>query len=91
MKDNETTLQVTMDADLKEQAEKLYQSLGTSLAEAVRMFARQSVEEGAMPFVLHVPARKRERRFDVARGKFTVPDDFDRQRGEIAAMFGMAP
>ena len=30
----EATLQVRMDADLKEEAEKLYRDMGTSLAEA---------------------------------------------------------
>ena len=45
----EATLQVRMDADLKEEAEKLYHDMGTSLAEAVRIFAKQSVLQG-MPF-----------------------------------------
>ena len=48
----EATLQVRMDADLKEQAEALYHNMGTSLAEAVRIFARQSVLENGMPFVV---------------------------------------
>ena len=33
----EATLQVRMDAELKEQAEALYREMGTSLAEAVRI------------------------------------------------------
>lgn len=53
----EATLQVRMDAELKEKAEELYRNLGTSLAEAVRIFAKQSVEENAMPFVIHVPKK----------------------------------
>ena len=48
----EATLQVRMDADLKEQAEALYREMGTSLAEAVRIFAKQSVQENGMPFVM---------------------------------------
>jgi addiction module RelB/DinJ family antitoxin len=48
----EATLQIRMDADLKDKAETLYRSLGTSLAEAVRIFARQSVQENGMPFVV---------------------------------------
>ena len=47
-------LQVRMDPELKEQAEALYRQLGTSLAEAVRIFARQSVEDKAMPFTMHL-------------------------------------
>jgi len=48
----EATLQVRMDADLKEKAEALYRELGTSFAEAVRIFAKQSVLENGMPFVV---------------------------------------
>lgn len=48
----EATLQVRMDADLKEKAENLYREMGTSLAEAVRIFAKQSVQENGMPFVM---------------------------------------
>lgn len=48
----EATLQVRMDADLKEQVEKLYKELGTTFAEAVRIFAKQSVREKGMPFVV---------------------------------------
>ena len=53
----EATLQVRMDADLKERVEKLYKDLGTSFAEAVRIFAKQSVAENAMPFIIHVPQK----------------------------------
>ena len=48
----EATVQVRMDADLKEQVEKLYKELGTSFAEAIRIFAKQSVREQGMPFVV---------------------------------------
>lgn len=48
----EATLQVRMDADLKESAEALYKGLGTSFAEAVRIFAKQSIIAQGMPFVI---------------------------------------
>ena len=47
----ESTLQVRMNSDLKANVEALYKSLGTSFAEAVRIFAQQSLREGGMPFV----------------------------------------
>ena len=46
----DATLQVRMDKELKAEAEELYRSLGTTFAEAVRIFAQQSVREGRMPF-----------------------------------------
>ena len=39
----DATLQVRMDSQLKEQVEALYRSMGTSFAEAVRIFAQQSL------------------------------------------------
>ena len=41
----ETTLKIMIDAELKAQAEALYSQLGTSFAEAIRIFAQQSVQE----------------------------------------------
>ena len=51
----DVTLQVRMDAQLKQEAEQLFRSIGTSFAEAVRMFARQSVLEQRIPFVVGEP------------------------------------
>ena len=48
----EATLQVRMDAELKDKVEALYRDMGTSFAEALRIFARQSVRENGMPFVV---------------------------------------
>ena len=85
----EAVLQVAMDAELMDRAERLYQRLGTSFAEAVRIFARRSVEEGAMPFDLPKPVQRGKRPLGLANGKFTIPDDLDEHNGEIAAMFGL--
>lgn len=46
----DATLQIRIDSAVKEQVEALYRNLGTSFAEAVRMFAQQSLQEGGMPF-----------------------------------------
>ncbi len=42
--------QVRMDEDVKARVEALYRSLGTTFAEAVRIFAVQSLREQGMPF-----------------------------------------
>ena len=42
--------QVRMDEDIKNQVEALYRGLGTTFAEAVRIFAVQSIREQGMPF-----------------------------------------
>ena len=83
----EATMQVRMDSDLKAQAEALYRSMGTSFAEAIRNFAKQSVEENAMPFTIRVP--KHNIILGVANGKYVIPDDIDKHNNEIASMFGV--
>ena len=83
----EATLQVRIDADLKEQVERLYRDMGTSFAEAVRIFARQSVQENGMPFTIHVPDHTPQQRIGIAKGIFTASDDIDKSNDEIAEMF----
>lgn len=46
----DATLQVRMDGQMKDNVEELYRNLGTSFAEAVRIFAQQSLLVGGMPF-----------------------------------------
>ena len=48
----ESTFQVRMDSEIKTRVEALYRDLGTSFAEAVRIFAQQSLRDGGMPFAL---------------------------------------
>ena len=84
----EATVQIRMDAELKEQVELLYKNLGTSFAEAVRIFAKQSVQENAMPFMICIPRERTAKRIGIAEGKFVVPDNIDLYNKEISAMFG---
>jgi DNA-damage-inducible protein J len=41
-----------MDDNLKEEADKLFKSLGMSLSAAVNIFISQAVREGGMPFAI---------------------------------------
>ena len=47
----EAIFQIRMDTDTKEEVENVYRKLGTSFAEAVRIFAAQSIKEHGFPFV----------------------------------------
>lgn len=51
-------LQVRMDEELKKEVEELYKNMGTSFAEAVRIFAKQSVKEQRMPFSVTADKKK---------------------------------
>lgn len=85
----EATLQIKMDSDLKEQVESLYEKMGTTFAEAVRIFAKQSVEEKAMPFTMHLTAHSGRRSLGLADGKYMIPDDIDACNNEILEIFGV--
>lgn len=85
----EAILQIKMDSDLKEQVELLYEKKGTSFAEAVRIFAKQSVEDKAMPFTMHLTTHERKRKLGLANGKYTIPDNIDESNDEILEMFGV--
>lgn len=84
----EVTLQIKIDSELKEQVELLYEQLGTSFAEAVRIFAKQSVADKAMPFTMHLSASSK-RTLGIANGKYKIPDDIDECNEEVAKMFGV--
>lgn len=59
-------VQVRIDSELKKQVEELYESLGTSFSEVIRMMAIQSLETNGIPFEVSKPVHK-ERKL-VARG-----------------------
>lgn len=48
------TMQVRIDDGLKQQAEELFEALGMSASEAVRLFVAQAVNERRLPFTPHL-------------------------------------
>ena len=86
----QATLQVRMDGELKAEVESLYKRLGTSFAEAVRIFARQSITEGALPFTVRT-RDSHKRPIGIADGKYNIPDNIDEDNDEILKMFGIEP
>ena len=50
-----TVMQFRMDTELKRDAESLFRELGTSFAEALRIFARQCVMTRSMPITIALP------------------------------------
>ena len=89
----ESTFQVRMDSDLKTQVEALYKSLGTSFAEAVRIFAQQSLREGGMPFrptlktwdemtAQEISAKLAKSEADILEGRVFSQEDVDARMKE---------
>lgn len=56
--EQEAILQVPMDAEVKKKVEALYAAMGTTFAEAVRMFAAQSLLIQGMPLSLRAYSRR---------------------------------
>lgn len=86
----DSTMQIRMNSDLKAQVEELYRNLGTSFAEAVRIFAQQSLREGGMPFrptmktweemtAEEIDTKLAKSESDIASGRVYSQEDLDTQ------------
>lgn len=82
----EAIMQVRMDITLKNDAEELFKRMGTSFSEAIRIFAKQSVEFGTFPFTIRTKTNN-NRGLGIAKGKLSLPDNFDDYDDEIEKMF----
>jgi len=49
-----STIQVRVDNEMKEQAEKVFDAMGLKTSEAVRIFLQQAINDQAFPFCPHV-------------------------------------
>ena len=55
-----TTLQVRIDADLKQEAETALKSMGLSMSTAIHLFCRQVVNHGRIPYDIIASPRPNE-------------------------------
>lgn len=55
-----TTLQVRIDADLKQEAETALKNMGLSMSTAIHLFCRQVVNHGRIPFDIIASPRLNE-------------------------------
>ena len=55
-----TNISIRMDADLKAQADELFNDLGMNLTTAFNIFVRQSLREGGIPFVIKTERPNKE-------------------------------
>ncbi len=61
-----TNINVRVDAELKSQAEKLFNEMGFNMSTAINMFLRQSIQYGGLPFELRLdkPNENMSKTFD---------------------------
>jgi DNA-damage-inducible protein J len=78
-------INVRTDADLKTQAQQIYESIGLDLSTAVNLFLKQTVRANNLPFVVGAVCTrstdsvtaKRISQCGVWKGKYSLPEDFD--------------
>ena len=76
-----TVMQFRMEAELKTEAEELFRNLGTSFAEALRIFTKQCVLTRSMPIALAMP---RQETASGAFAKFADPAKRKLESGAFA-------
>ncbi len=52
---SDTVIRTRIDIHVKEKANKLFEKMGLSMSEALRLFIYQSVAENALPFRINIP------------------------------------
>jgi len=78
-------INVRTDAEVKAQAQKIFESIGLDLSTAVNLFLKQTVKANNLPFMVGAPyvhqendvTKKRTSRYGVWRGKYSLPEGFD--------------
>ena len=82
-------INVRTDAELKAQAQRIFESIGLDLSTAVNLFLRQTVRANNLPFVVGamyvcpdepqavLPQIRRKPMYGCAKDKIWIADDFD--------------
>lgn len=60
MASNTTNISIRMDADLKAQADALFEELGMNISTAFNIFVRQALREGRIPFEIKTEKPNKE-------------------------------
>jgi DNA-damage-inducible protein J len=82
-------INVRTDADLKAQAQQIFESIGLDLSTAVNLFLKQTVRANNLPFIVGtmyvcpdepqtaLPQVRRKPMYGCAKDKIWIADDFD--------------
>ena len=67
MKHVTTNINIRMDKDLKEQAERLLSELGMNMTTAFSIFLRQTVRQGGIPFIISINTGRNEKKYEMKK------------------------
>ena len=85
----ESTMQLRMDSEMKEQVEALYRSMGTSFAEAIRIFAARSLLVNGLPFPMSAESEAVSPSVSDLAGSLRRYATPEKLAGEAEAIHGM--
>ena len=73
----ETNINISVDSDIKNEAQELLDSLGLDFATAIKIFLMQMIKRRGIPFpIVDAPLRKTPKP-GCMKGKIWVAEDFD--------------
>jgi len=78
-------INIRTDANLKAEAQQIFETIGLDLSTAINLFLKQTVKANNLPFVLGVSnvspseniTAKRVSQYGIWKDKYTLPKDFD--------------
>ena len=72
-----TNINISLDSDIKSEAQELLDSLGLDLATAIKIFLLQTIKRRGIPFaIVDAPLRKTPKP-GCMKGKIWLAEDFD--------------
>lgn len=76
-------LNIRIDDELKEEANKLFDEIGIDMSTAVKIFLSQSVREQRIPFIIGEPLESSQAREEALEGKGKIYNSVDDMMKDI--------
>ena len=72
-----TNININVDSNIKNEAQKVFASLGLDMTAAINIFLRQSIRQKGFPFPVVAETAKKMPKLGGWEGKIWMADDFD--------------
>ena len=82
-----TSMNISMDSDIKNQAEQLFSELGMNMTTAVNIFLRQSVRQQRIPFELKLDVPNAETRAAMEEAERLIKNGKGKQYSSAKELF----
>jgi len=72
-----TSININIDAELKDRAQSIFGALGLDMSTAISMLLRNAIYQHDLPAQISNREKSRHAAFGCLKGKIKVPDDFN--------------